>query len=197
VLRRLTIGLGLTIMTWPLGAQDLATFKSEYLAELEYTSRNVIAMAQAMPAEKYGWRPGAGVRSVSEVYMHIATGNFILVDIIGQKAPEDLYGKAEASGRERLMALLKRNAELEKTVTEKQRVVALLERSLAAAREAFEKAGAADLDKHVNFFGRDKTARAVYLRILAHVNEHMGQSVAYARVNGIVPPWSRPAAKGE
>jgi uncharacterized damage-inducible protein DinB len=184
-------------ITWPLGAQDPAAYKREYLGELEYTSKNVIAMAQAMPAERYGWRPGAGVRSVSEVYMHIAAGNFLLLDIIGQKAPMDLYGKVEAGGQERPMALVKWNAELEKTVTDKQRVVAMLERSLAAVREAFEKAGAADLDKRVNFFGRDKTARAVYLRILAHVNEHMGQSVAYARVNGIVPPWSRPAAKGE
>ena len=184
-------------MTWPLGAQDPAAYKREYLGELEYTSKNVIALAQAMPAEKYGWRPGVGVRSVSEVYMHIAAGSFLLLDLIGQKAPEDLYGKAEASGRERLMALLKRNAELEKTVTEKQRVVALLERSLAAAREAFERASAADLDKRADFFGRETTARGVYLRLLVHVNEHMGQSVAYARVNGIVPPWSRPAAKGE
>jgi len=189
-LRKLTIGLGLMTMTWPLGAQDPAAYKSEYLAELQYTSNNVIALAKAMPAEKYGWRPGPGVRSVSEVYVHIAAGNFILLDIIGQKAPEDLYGAVKASGRERPMALAKRNAELEKTVAEKQRVVALLERSLAAVREADEKAGAADLDKTVNFFGRDKTARAVFLRILVHVNEHMGQSVAYARVNGIVPPWS-------
>jgi uncharacterized damage-inducible protein DinB len=184
-------------ITWPLGAQDPAAYKREYLGELEYTSKNVIAMAQAMPAERYGWRPGAGVRSVSEVYMHIAAGNFLLLDIIGQKAPMDLYGKVEAGGQERPMALVKWNAELEKTVTDKQRVVAMLERSLAAVREAFEKAGAADLDKRVNFFGRDMSARAVYLRILARVNEHMGQSVAYARVNGIVPPWSRPAAKGE
>jgi uncharacterized damage-inducible protein DinB len=184
-------------MTWPLGAQDPAAYKREYLGELEYTSKHVIALAQAMPAEKYGWRPGAGVRSVSEVYMHIAAGSFLLLDLIGQKAPEDLYGKVEASGRERMMALVKRNAELEKTVTEKQRVAALLERSLAAAREAFERASAADLDKRADFFGRETTVRGVYLRLLVHVNEHMGQSVAYARVNGIVPPWSRPAASRE
>ncbi len=184
-------------MTLPLGAQDPAAYKREYLGELGYAGKNVIALAQAMPAEKYAWRPGAGVRSASEVYMHIAAGNFLLLEVVGQKAPEDLYGKLEASGRERMMALIKRNAELEKTVTEKQRVVALLERSLAAVREAFEKASAADLDKPVDFFGRPTTVRGVYLRLLAHVNEHMGQSVAYARVNGIVPPWSRPAAKSE
>jgi uncharacterized damage-inducible protein DinB len=191
------IAAGLIAMAWPLAAQDLATYRREYLDELAYASRNVVALAKAMPAEKYGWRPGAGVRSVSEVYMHIATANFELLDIVGQKAPEDLYGKLELAGRARLMALEKRSAELEKTVTDKQRVASLVERSLNAVRDAMDKASAGDLDKHVDFFGKDTTARAVYLRILVHVNEHMGQSVAYARVNGIVPPWSLPAAKVE
>lgn len=197
MLRRTMIGFGLMAMAWPLGAQDLAAYKSEYLGELAYTSGNVIALAEAVPAEKYGWRPGAGVRSVSEVYMHIAVGNFLLLDIVGHKVPDDLYAKVEESGRARAMVLVKRNAELEKTVTEKERVKALVQRSLDAVRAAMEGASAAELDKHVDFFGRDVTARAVYLRILAHVNEHMGQSVAYARMNGIVPPWSRPAAKKE
>jgi len=197
VSRSSMIAAGLIAMAWPLAAQDLATYRREYLDELAYASRNVVALAKAMPAEKYGWRPGAGVRSVSEVYMHIATANFELLDIVGQKAPEDLYGKLELAGRARLMALEKRSAELEKTVTDKQRVASLVERSLNAVRDAMDKASAGDLDKHVDFFGKDTTARAVYLRILVHVNEHMGQSVAYARVNGIVPPWSLPAAKVE
>lgn len=197
MLRSSMIAVGLIAIAWPLEAQDVATYKREYLDELAYASHNVIALAKAMPAEKYGWRPGDGVRSVSEVYMHIATANFELLDIVGQPLPEDLYGKLELTGRARQMAFLKRSAELEKTVTEKARVAALVERSLNAVRDAMDKAGAADLDKRVDFFGKDTTARAVYLRLLVHVNEHMGQSVAYARVNGIVPPWSRPAAKAE
>jgi len=95
VLRSSMIAVGLLAMAWLLEAQDLATYKREYLGELAYASRNVIALAKAMPAEKYGWRPGDGVRSVSEVYMHIVTANFELLDIIGQKLPEDLYGKLE------------------------------------------------------------------------------------------------------
>ncbi len=187
--------LGLLAAAWTLPAQDSAAFKREYLAEFDYTTKNVTALAQAVPAEKYGWRPGDGVRSVSEVYVHIAAGNFVLLEIIGHKAPDDLYGNVEGSGPARRKAFLKRNEELEKTVTAKQRVGALLQRSFDAVRQALEQAGAADLDKHVDFFGRDSTVRAVYLRILAHVNEHMGQSVAYARVNDIVPPWSRGAER--
>lgn len=181
---RAFLGLAVVSLAWPMGYQD------EYLGELASCSRQVNALAGAIPAEKYGWRPGPGVRSVSEAFMHIVAGNFLLLNMAGQGLPEDLYGKVEGT-----MALVKRNQELEKTVTDKAKVMALLERSLAAAREAFQKTSAADLDKPVNFFGRPMTVRGVYLRMLVHINEHMGQLVAYARVNGIVPPWSQPPAK--
>jgi uncharacterized damage-inducible protein DinB len=195
MMRGVLIGFMLTMMAWPLGAQDLAAYKQEYLWELDYASKQVNALAGAVPAEKYGWRPAEGVRSVSEVYMHIVAGNFLLLDIAGHAAPEDVYGKVAGSGRARAMALVKLNAAMEKTITEKPRVEALLKRSLEAVRAAIEGARAAELDRHVDFFGMDKTVRGIYLRILTHVNEHMGQSVAYARVNGIVPPWSQAAPK--
>jgi uncharacterized damage-inducible protein DinB len=193
VLKRARIGFALLSLAWPAAAQE--AYKNEYLWELGYCSKNVNALAGAIPAEKHGWRPGPGVRSISEALMHIAAGNFLLLDIAGQSLPADLYGKVEGSGRARAMAVVKRNTEMEKTITDKQHVNALVERSLAAVREAFQRAGAADLDKPVDFFGRQTTVRGVYLRMLAHINEHMGQLVAYARVNGIVPPWSQPAAK--
>lgn len=193
--REMAVGLALLTLAAPLTAQDTASFKQDYLWELGYATRNLTALAEAMPAEKYAWRPGDGVRSVSEVYMHVALGSFILLDAAGHPAPEDVYGKVAASGYDRAMALVVRNGELEKTVTEKARVVELLKRSLEAVRAAMESSAAADLDKRMDFFGQDKSMRAVYLRILAHAHEHMGQSIAYARVNGIVPPWSEPAPK--
>jgi uncharacterized damage-inducible protein DinB len=188
-------GFALMTMAPPPEAQETTSFKQEYQWELGYATKNLTVLAEAVPAEKYAWRPGEGVRSVSEVYMHVALGNFLLLDIVGHAAPEDLYGKVPGSGRERSMALVKRNGELEKSVTEKARVVELLKLSLEAVRAAMEGSAVAELDKRVDFFGQEKTVRAVYLRILAHAHEHMGQSVAYARVNGIVPPWSEPAPK--
>jgi uncharacterized damage-inducible protein DinB len=187
--------LSLLTIAARLAAQDAAGFKQDYLWELGYATKNLTTLAEAMPADKYAWRPGAGVRSVSEVSMHVALGNFLLLDIVGHAAPEDLYGKVATTGRERAMALVARNGELEKSVTEKARVVELLKRSLEAVRAAIDASAAADLDKRVDFFGQEKTVRAVYLRMLAHAHEHMGQSIAYARVNGIVPPWSEPAPK--
>jgi uncharacterized damage-inducible protein DinB len=197
MLLRIAACLALVVAASPLTAraEDVASFKSDYLSELDYAASRLVALAEAVPAEKYAWRPGAGVRSVSEVYAHVALGNFLLLDVVGHVAPEDLYGKVPAMGRERSMALVTRNGELEKSIAEKARVVELLKRSLETLRVAVEGTAPSELEKPVDFFGREKTVRAVYLRMLAHAHEHMGQSIAYARVNGIVPPWSQPASK--
>jgi uncharacterized damage-inducible protein DinB len=146
-----------------------------------------------MPAEKYGWRPGPGVRSVSEVYVHIATANFLLLAVTGRKLPAEYYPdiKPAANGQPDLKAIFARTAELEKTITSKDQVTQLLKTSIEAVRDQFSNATQADLDKPIQWFNEKTTERGIYLRLLAHLNEHYGQSVAYARVNGIVPPWSK------
>jgi len=85
--------------------------------------------------------------------------------------------------------------DMEKTVTAKADVVNWLKRSLEAVKTAHAGAKPADLARRVKVEGRDATVDGMYLRIIVHANEHMGQLVAYARMNGIVPPWSEPAAK--
>ncbi len=177
----------------PLAAQEAAGYKQEYLGEWNSTGKHAAALAQAIPAEKFAWRPADGVRSVSEVFVHIAAGNFLLLDIVGQPVPAEFYGKVDAAGSSRPMAIIKRNMELEATVKEKERVAGLLQQSLDAVRKSFDQASAADLERRVNFFGRQVTVREVYLRALAHLNEHTGQMIAYARMNGVTPPWSRSA----
>jgi uncharacterized damage-inducible protein DinB len=111
-----------------------------------------------------------GVRSVSEVYMHLALGNFWLLQQAGVTTPE--AGKLPG----------------EKAVTAKADVIQWLKRSLDAVRKGYE---SADRQKTVQFFGKETTSEGVFLRILLHNNEHMGQSIAYARMNGVVPPWSK------
>jgi uncharacterized damage-inducible protein DinB len=177
-------------VTRGLQAQQSDGFHAEYLEELKIPAQHLIALAEAVPAEKYSWRPAPGVRSISEVYVHVAADNFLLLDIAGVKGPEDLY-RSLTPNVSRAMAIVQKNEQLEKTITAKPQVVDLLRRSLAAVKDNFSKADQAALNKPADFFGTKTTVRGVYLRILAHNNEHMGQSVAYARMNGIVPPWSR------
>ena len=155
-------------------AQDrLAGLWQGYDAEWSHTSSQLIALAEATPREKFAWRPSAGVRSTSEVYMHIVMANFWLLSITGPKMPPDLKEDAE------------------KTVTTKPEVIAWLKRSLDAVKEAHLKETPEQLARRVEIEGRQSNVDWIYLRLIIHANEHMGQLVAYARITGVVPPWSR------
>jgi uncharacterized damage-inducible protein DinB len=78
----------------------------------------------------------------------------------------------------------------ETAITQKAQVIDWLKRSLEAVKTAHAQVTPEDLRRSVKINNRSATVDGIYLRILVHANEHMGQLVAYARVNGIVPPWS-------
>jgi uncharacterized damage-inducible protein DinB len=144
-----------------------------WVPEFTLASRQLLQLAEATPAEKFGWRPAPGVRSVSEVYMHLALSNYYLMEQAGVKSPVDLS---------------KLPKDAEKSISGKADVVRWLRESLDAVSKGYQ---GADRQKKVQFFGQQASADGVFLRILAHTNEHMGQSIAYARMNGVVPPWSQ------
>jgi uncharacterized damage-inducible protein DinB len=145
-----------------------------YDGEWGHVSRQLIALAEATPSEKFAWRPAPGVRSTSEVYMHIALANFELLSVTGPKMPAGI-----------------KSEDMEKTVTAKPEVINWLKRSLDAVKTAHAAVKPEDLQRKVKVNGQDATVDGMYLRIIVHANEHMGQLVAYARMNGIVPPWSK------
>lgn len=170
-----TILLAAVLGAAALHAQDTLEGQWQgYDGEWGHVSRQLVALAERIPAEKFTWRPGPGVRSVSEVYMHIAMANFYLLSVTGPKMPDDLN-----------------SLDMEKTVTAKAAVIAWLKRSLEAVKTAHAAVKPADLHRKVKIAGRDAEVDGMYLRIIVHANEHMGQLVAYARMNGIVPPWSQ------
>ena len=143
-----------------------------YDGEWRHVSRQLIALAEATPADKFGWRPASGVRSTSEVYMHIVMANFYLLSVTGPKMPADL------------------KEDMEKTVTSKAEVINWLKRSLDVVKEAHLAENPKGLERKVHIADREATVDGMYLRILVHVNEHMGQLIAYARMTGVVPPWA-------
>lgn len=143
-----------------------------YDGEWKHVSSQLIALAEATPPEKFAWRPAAGVRSTSEVYMHIALANFYLLSITGPKMPADL------------------TREMEKSVTSKPEVIQWLKRSLDAVRTAHATETPKDLERKVHIADRDATVDGMFLRIIVHDNEHMGQLIAYARMTGVAPPWA-------
>lgn len=164
-------------------------FKGEFLWEFEIAERQLLALANAVPEEKFTWRPCDGARSAGEVFVHIAVGNFLLLDIVGVPAPADLYSGIESDSKPRIYGIVQKNDDLEKRVVAKPDVVALLERSLTAAREAFARTRESELCKEGQFFGEQTSVRRVYMRMLAHMHEHMGQMIAYTRANHLPAPW--------
>jgi uncharacterized damage-inducible protein DinB len=144
-----------------------------YDGEWRHVSQQLIALAEATPPEKFTWRPAEGIRSTGEVYMHIVFANFYLLSFTGPKRPANL------------------KQGMEKTVTSQAEVINWLKRSLDAVKEAHSAAKPADLERKVHIATRDATVDGMYLRILVHDNEHMGQLIAYARMTGVVPPWAK------
>jgi uncharacterized damage-inducible protein DinB len=143
-----------------------------YDGEWRHVSSQLMALAEATPEEKFAWRPAPSVRSTSEVYMHIVMANFYLLSVTGPKMPADL------------------KEGMDKSVTSKAEVINWLKRSLDAVKQAHLAATSSDLKRKVHIMDRDATVDGMYLRIIVHANEHMGQLVAYARMTGVVPPWS-------
>jgi uncharacterized damage-inducible protein DinB len=165
----------LTCLITPLIAQTVPEGVGQgYDGEFKHVTSQLLALAEATPAEKFAWRPATGVRSTSEVYMHIAIANFYFLSVVGKQAmpPEIKSG-------------------FEKSVTAKADVISWLKRSLDAAREARAKETPKELERQVEFLKQSSTAGNVYLRLIIHCNEHMGQLIAYARMSGVTPPWSK------
>ena len=147
-------------------------FRADFLHQQAGVEKEILSLAEATPADKFSWRPAEGVRSVSEVYMHIAGADYMLPSFAGVKVPEGI------------------SRDMEKTVTQKAAVIEALKKAFAHLRAAVEATPDADLEKPLKFFGMDSTVGGLYLLIANHEHEHLGQSIAYARMNGIVPPWT-------
>jgi uncharacterized damage-inducible protein DinB len=149
--------------------------RADLLTDLDDVQKKVMQLAVAIPAAKYSWRPGRGVRSVSEVYMHIAGGNYIAASAINGKSASSETGTLER-------------------IVDKERVLDELRKSFDQLHDAILATTDADLDKTLKMYGTETTERSAMLTALNHIHEHLGQSIAYARMNGVVPPWSKGGA---
>ena len=158
----------------------VAGFRAEVIAEVRIQEDKFTRLAEAIPAEKYNWRPSPDVRSVSEVFLHVASANYNLPKLIGTPPPDGL----EVS-------------KLEKSTTEKAKVLEILKDSFAHERSAIMKMPDADLEKSMDWFGGKITERGILLFMTRHTAEHLGQSIAYARSIGVVPPWTEDQRRQE
>ena len=153
-------------------AAEPSGFLAEFLMLEQSYSTKIVQLAQAVPAEKYGWRPAEGVRSIGEALMHVATTNFRTAQSIGVPlppgVPEDL---SQVSGKEQ--------------------IAELVEVSFKLIRGIAQGMAGADLSAPAPGGGGSMSMRAAILFHAQHHGEHLGQLIAYARSVGTVPPWSR------
>jgi uncharacterized damage-inducible protein DinB len=156
---------------------------AEFLLPFDDLEKEVLALAKAVPEEKYAWRPGPGVRSFREVLLHIVNGNQLMVNV-ATKSPS----------REEVMKQIEQNGKSEQEPASKEKILGMLAESFAGVRQAMEGVRSTSvLTRDVDFFGTPAPLGGVLASIDTHIAEHLGQLIAYARVNGIVPPWSQPA----
>ncbi|MEQ1692460.1 MAG: DinB family protein [Gemmatimonas sp.] len=155
---------------------------TDLMKDIDGVAQKLVAMAKAMPVEKYSWRPGAGVRSVGEVFLHVASDNYLLPALGGTAMPAST--KLDAKN-------FKTFETYEKRTLTREQIVAELETSFAHLKTAMQKVTAAQLPAAVDMFGQKSTQQALWIATATHLHEHLGQSIAYARTNGIVPPWSK------
>ena len=156
-------------------AQAPDNFLGEFRGQFGASAQKLVALAGAMPASTYDWSPGDGVASVARVYMHIAGYNYMyLHENMGRVSPvhPDEYGRWEDE------------------VSDKDQVVAILQESMQYVRDAVEASDTDSLNQETTLYGREVGEWAVLLQLVTHMNEHLGQSIAYARMNEVVPPWS-------
>jgi len=160
------------------GTPGVTGYRSEVLAEVLIQEDKFTRLAEAIPADKYAWRPAPDVRSFAEVFLHVSAANYNLYKLVGTPPPAGLDIKS-----------------LEKSTTDKAKVIATLKDSFAHAKTAIKAMPDADLDKSLDWFGGKNTQRGILLFIVRHAAEHLGQSIAYARFVGVVPPWTEDQKK--
>jgi len=186
VVKRISTGLAGLIMTAAAMANPARTIAQEegpaglrgdLHADVLELEAKYVGLAEAMPATSWDWTPMEGVRSVGEVFCHVAGANFMIPRFFGIQAP------ADAVDVEQLCAAADPEAR-------KSGTLEALRASFEFARDAIAATTDASLDDPTKLFGRDTSKRAAMLLFVTHMHEHLGQAVAYARSNGIVPPWS-------
>jgi hypothetical protein len=162
----------------PAMAQGSASaLRAQYAADFETMESKFNELAEAMDADTYGWRPMDGVRTVSEVFMLIVAENYVVPAAWGAAPPEGVTVSNAMFG------------ELA-GVTNKQEVLEQLEGSFAYMRQAVASLSDEQMHETIQMFGQERTVPASLFMIAGDLHEHLGQAIAYARMNEVVPPWT-------
>ena len=177
------VGLALVASSTPARAQEViskeaaAELKASFIRDLDVMRGKFVGLAEAFPPDKYTWRPMEGVRSVSEVLMLAAFEGYSFI-------PTSFGGKAANIGSREEAAKLR-------TLSDKAQVIEHLNKGFAHAKQELEALDPSAMTGKRKVMGMDLSASATALGVGGDLHEHLGQLIAYARTNHIVPPWSK------
>jgi uncharacterized damage-inducible protein DinB len=152
--------------------------KPQSVLDLQTMQKKFTSLAEVIPADKFSWRPADGVRSFSEIFLHVSSANYGIPNMMGTALPSGFDPKT-----------------FEKSTTDKAKVVAELNKSFESAIAAVQSMTNADFAKADKKLGPDANDGDVVYILVVHGHEMLGQAIVYARMNGIVPPWTADAMK--
>ncbi len=173
-----TTALGIDQSATPDHTPPSYDMKPQSLLDLETMQKKFVDLANALPADKLSWRPSPDARSFAEVFLHVSGERYQIMALMGAQPPAGFDGKT-----------------YEKSTTDPAKIVDELNKSWEFAKKAINSMTNADFAKPIPKLGPDANAGDVVYILVVDAHEHLGQSVAYARENGIVPPWTAAAKK--
>ena len=152
---------------------DQPVFIQEYIGQMNFVESRLLDLEGAMPQELMGWEPNDEVRNTAQIFLHVAEANYMLVSFLKGENPKGEQGN------------------LEKSTTDKKEIAKILSESFTAVNDKAATLTPDDLNKMSQTpFGMEMSTRNFMISLLNHAHEHLGQAIAYARINGITPPWS-------
>jgi hypothetical protein len=179
---RLCMLAGFTLVfALALGAQTRTGVMGDLIKDVTGVHDKVASLAKAMPAASWEWRPGKGVRSTGEVFLHIAADNYFMPAAMGIAAPAQTGITTD----------YKTAAAFEKKSMTRDQVIAEVDKSFAFLKASMNGMPDAKLDTAIELFGQKSTNRGMWISTATHLHEHLGQLIAYARSNNVTPPWSK------
>ena len=161
-------------------ASTSGSLSADLLADLGSVETKMIDLAKAIPEAKYDWHPDSA-RSVRQVLLHVGADNYFMPAAIGF-TPDPATGIVGTD--------YKTGVAFEERKLPKDSVVAELQRSFAFVKQSLTNTTPAMMTAPVTMFGQPFTGQSAWILAVTHVHEHLGQLIAYARTNGVKPPWS-------
>ncbi|MGQ0639693.1 MAG: DinB family protein [Gemmatimonadaceae bacterium] len=179
---RFTLTAAAMLAISAVSSAQTAPVIADLLIDVGQVEEKMLQLAKAMPADKFDWRPGTGVRSFGEVVLHVAADNYLIPAVAGVEA--DPSTGIKGSDYNTAVAYEQRKMARDAAIAE-------MEKSFAHLKRAMQGVTAQRLGEKVTMFGQTFTIQQTWILATTHLHEHLGQVIAYARTNGVKPPWSR------